>query len=353
MDDMHKIRQEIDELNFEILRLLNERAARVEKIGMIKREKGLKTYDPARESDMLARLLAENKGPFPSSAVKKLFKEIFSASRDLMEEEWRETLVVSRKHKSEDTLVALGDQVVIGGERPVIIAGPCSVESFEQMERICEGLIPLGIKVIRGGAYKPRTSPYSFQGLGADGLAIFAEIKKKYGLKVVTEVLDCRDIEAVSEVADVLQIGARNMYNYELLKEVGRQKKPVLLKRSFSATIEELILAAEYVMSRGNSSIILCERGIRTFERWTRNTLDISAIPLLARESHLPVIVDVSHATGRRDILLPVAKAALAAGAKGIMVEVHYNPDVALSDNEQQLDLEQFSTFFEGLGVKR
>lgn len=344
-----EIRKNLDRVNFEILELLNRRGELVEKIAAIKLKKGIETYDPARESQMLARLLEANRGPFPNSVIKKLFKEIFSASLYLMDKEHRETLLVSRKHKPVDTLVPLGEDVVIGGQVPVVIAGPCSVESPEQMERIAKGLKELGVRIMRGGAYKPRTSPYSFQGLRKRGLEILRDVAKAHGLYIITEVLDPRDLEEVHEVADILQIGARNMYNYELLKEAGRCSKPVLLKRSFAATMEEFILSAEYIVGQGNTNVILCERGMRTFEKWTRNTLDISAIPILDRECHLPIIVDISHSTGRKDIAIPIARASIAAGADGIMVEVHCDPDVALSDNEQQLDIEQFKGLMEGL----
>lgn len=348
-EELSILRKSIDRANFELLELLNRRAGLVEKVGKIKQEKGIETFDPARESEMLNRLLAENNGPFPDSIIKKLFKEIFSASLYFMDLEKREVLLVSRKHQKEDTVVTIGSDLEIGSGKPVIMAGPCSVESFEQMDHIAGRLKELGVRIIRGGAFKPRTSPYSFQGLRGKGLEILKEVARIHGLHVVTEVLDPRDVEAVTDAADILQIGARNMYNYELLKEVGRGNKPVLLKRSFAATLEEFLLSAEYIVAQGNSSVILCERGIRTIEKWTRNTLDISAIPVIDCESHLPIIVDISHSTGRKDIALPVAKASLAAGADGIMVEVHYNPDVALSDNAQQLTIEQCADFLKGL----
>jgi 3-deoxy-7-phosphoheptulonate synthase/chorismate mutase len=198
-----------------------------------------------------------------------------------------------------------------------------------------------GIRLIRGGAYKPRTSPYDFQGLGEEGLKILRRVADEFGLKVVSEIVHPSDIEMATQYVDVIQIGARNMQNFELLKAAGSVRKPVLLKRGLAATLEEFLFAAEYIVSRGNTQVILCERGIRTYEKWTRNTLDISAVPILKQESHLPVLVDISHSTGRRDILLPIAKAALAAGADGIMVEAHPEPSVALSDAGQQINLAQ------------
>ncbi|HHQ6965299.1 TPA: bifunctional 3-deoxy-7-phosphoheptulonate synthase/chorismate mutase, partial [Staphylococcus aureus] len=206
-----------------------------------------------------------------------------------------------------------------------------------------------GEKFIRGGAFKPRTSPYDFQGLGVEGLKILKQIKDKYDLNVVSEIVNPNDFEVADEYLDVFQIGARNMQNFELLKEAGRTKKPILLKRGLSATIEEFVYAAEYIASQGNQNIILCERGIRTYEKATRNTLDISAVPILKQGTHLPVMVDVTHSTGRKDIMLPTAKAALAVGADGVMAEVHPDPSVALSDAGQQMDLDEFQTFYDEL----
>lgn len=228
-------------------------------------------------------------------------------------------------------------QALIGGESCCIIAGPCSVESREGYLSIVEELAGMGVDMLRGGVFKPRTSPYSFAGLGTSGLSILEEARRNTGLPVVTEVMDVRDLEAVLQVADVVQVGSRNMYNYPLLRELGRMRKPVLLKRGLSATIEEWLLAAEYVLDQGNPSVILCERGIRTFEPMTRNTLDINAVAVAKELSHLPVIVDPSHATGRRDLVGPAARAAVAAGADGLMIEVHNHPEQALSDGGQSL----------------
>ncbi|MEW6203412.1 MAG: 3-deoxy-7-phosphoheptulonate synthase, partial [bacterium] len=233
--------------------------------------------------------------------------------------------------------------VKIGGRKIVIIAGPCSVESRSQIMKVGELLKRLGARMIRGGAFKPRTSPYSFQGLGKEGLKILREAREKYDLRIVTEVMDPRDVELVSEYADVLQVGTRNMQNFNLLKEVGGAPRPVLLKRGISATIEELLMAAEYIVSQGNKQIILCERGIRTFETYTRNTLDLSAVPILKKLSHFPVIADPSHGTGKSELVIPMAKAAIAAGADGVMVEVHPRPMEAMSDGEQSLDFENFT----------
>jgi 3-deoxy-7-phosphoheptulonate synthase len=240
----------------------------------------------------------------------------------------------------------------VGGKEPVIMAGPCSVETSEQMEAIASHVARLpGVKVLRGGAFKPRTNPYSFQGLREEGLKILREAADRHGLATVTEVLDTKTLDLVASYTDMLQVGSRNMYNTELLKAIGRTRKPVLLKRGFMATLEELLLSAEYILAEGNEAVVLCERGIRTFDRAARNTLDISAIPLLKQKTSLPIIVDVSHALGRKDVLLPCARAALAAGADGLMIETHNRPEQALSDGFQQLDLAEFSALIAALGL--
>lgn len=257
-------------------------------------------------------------------------------------------LLVSRDHKNEDTIIKV-KQAVIGGDSQTLIAGPCSVESKEQLETVGSALKKVGLTVLRGGGFKPRTSPYSFQGLGEDGLKIMKDVADEMGLVTISEIMSPDQIDVASKYIDILQIGARNMQNFELLKAVGQTKKPVLLKRGLSATLEEFMLAAEYLLHHGNDQVMLIERGIRTFETATRNTLDISAVPILKQEIHLPVLVDVSHSTGRKDILLPCTKAALAAGADGIMVEVHPDPKNALSDGKQQLTMDEFQAFWEGV----
>ena len=248
----------------------------------------------------------------------------------------------SREFKEDDTVVKVGG-AEIRGKPLLVIAGPCAVESERQTFEVAEFVKKNGASILRGGAFKPRTSPYSFQGLGEEGLKILAEARAKTGLPVVTEVMEPRYVELVAKYADIVQIGARNMQNFPLLFEVGRCGKPVLLKRGMSATIEDLLLAADYVMSKGNEDVILCERGIRTFETLTRNTLDLSAVPIVKKLSHPPIIIDPSHATGRRDLIVPMAKAGIAAGADGVMVEVHSNPDTALCDGSQSLTLDGFS----------
>ncbi len=230
----------------------------------------------------------------------------------------------------------------IGGNKLIVIAGPCSIESAEQMQKIAVGLKKLGVKIIRGGAYKPRTSPYSFQGLGEKGIEILKKTAEEHGLLTVTEVLDIRDVDFVSKNTDIVQIGSRNMQNFELLKEVGSIGKPVLLKRGGNACVEELLLSAEYILLNGNPKVILCERGIKTFERETKNTLSLSSVPLIKELSHLPIIVDPSHGTGKKSLVEPMAKASVACGCDGLIIEVHPNPNKALSDSEQQLNLQEF-----------
>jgi 3-deoxy-7-phosphoheptulonate synthase len=244
--------------------------------------------------------------------------------------------LVGRDLKHDDTIVNVGDARV-GGVEPVIIAGPCAVESYEQTMSIADLVASTGVKLFRGGAFKPRTSPYSFQGLGEEGLKILREVRERFGLRIVTEVLDTETADLVEEYADVMQIGARNMQNFSLLRRVGQAKKPVMLKRGMSATLDELLLAAEYIMAEGNYNVILCERGVRTFADHTRNTLDLSIVPAVQHRSHLPIIVDPSHGTGKRHKVIPLARAAIAAGADGIMVEVHDHPEHALSDGPQAL----------------
>ena len=258
--------------------------------------------------------------------------------------------LASRDVKEEDSVIRFpGTDATIGGKSLAVIAGPCSIESREQAFAIAEKVAASGAQFFRGGAYKPRTSPYAFQGLGLDALKIMAEIRDRFGLRIVTEALDAETLELVSEWADVVQIGARNMQNFSLLKRAGRQSKPVLVKRGLSATLEEFLMAAEYVMSEGNYQVILCERGVRTFSDHARNTLDLSIIPAVRRVSHLPILVDPSHGTGRRESVLPMARAAVAAGAHGILVEVHHQPDKALSDGPQSIYPDQFASMMDEL----
>jgi 3-deoxy-7-phosphoheptulonate synthase len=257
--------------------------------------------------------------------------------------------LASRHFRPEGSVIQLGKGVAVGGEQVVMMAGPCSVESAEQMETIAALVAKQGVRVLRGGAFKPRTSPYSFQGLGKKGLQLMRAAADAHDLLVVSEVMDHTQIPMMMDYVDLLQVGARNMQNYNLLREVGKISKPVLLKRGISATLEELLLSAEYIMMGGNYEVILCERGIRTFESYTRNTLDISAIPVIKKLSHLPIIVDPSHGTGRRDKVPPMARAAVAAGADGLLIEVHDDPEKALSDGAQSLYPTQFELLMKEL----
>lgn len=256
--------------------------------------------------------------------------------------------LASREFKPKDSVIHING-LKIGGEEVIVMAGPCAVESKEQVLETAIAVKKAGAKILRGGAFKPRTSPYSFQGLGKQGLEFLAYAKYKTGLYIVTEVLEPKDVPLVSQYADILQIGARNMQNFALLEEVGKISKPVLLKRGMSSTLEELLLSAEYILSNGNYNVILCERGIRTFEKYTRNTLDISAVPVIKKLSHLPVIVDPSHSTGQKDLVNPISKAAIAAGADGLIIEVHPHPDKALCDGPQSLTVTEFEKLMKEL----
>jgi len=255
--------------------------------------------------------------------------------------------LASREFHPQDTVIKT-DALDIGGDSLTIIAGPCSVESKKQLLNTAERIRKSGARILRGGVFKPRTSPYSFSGLGLEGLQILKEVKEKTGMPVVTEVLSTEDVDRTAAIADILQIGARNMFNYRLLQRVGKSSRPVLLKRSFSATISEFLNCAEYILKEGNKNVILCERGIRSFDSdFTRNTLDLTAVAVLKKESHLPVFVDPSHGTGRRDLVTPMSKAAIAAGADGLMIEVHPKPEEALSDGFQSLTPEMFAEFMD------
>jgi 3-deoxy-7-phosphoheptulonate synthase len=258
--------------------------------------------------------------------------------------------LASRTFKPDNTVITIGD-VRIGGDEVIVMAGPCSAENEEQVRTTAAAVKKAGAKIFRGGAFKPRSSPYSFQGLGEEGLRMLREASDHENLKLVSEVMDVSQIDLVGQYADIYQVGARNMQNYTLLREIGRTRKPVLLKRGIAVTIEEWLLSAEYILSGGNTEVILCERGIRTFESYTRNTLDISAIPVIQKLSHLPIIADPSHATGRRDKVAPMARACVAAGADGLIIEVHSNPDKALSDGAQSMHPAQFDRLMAELRI--
>ncbi len=259
--------------------------------------------------------------------------------------------LASRDVKEEDTIIRFPgtDAVIGGGTNVAIVAGPCSIETRDQAYAIADAVANSGAQFFRGGAYKPRTSPYAFQGLGLEGLEIMAEIRERTGMRIITEAIDSESLELVAQYADVIQIGARNMQNYSLLKKAGRTRKPILVKRGMSATLDEFLMSAEYVMSEGNYQVILCERGVRTFADHTRNTLDLSIVPAVQRLSHLPILVDPSHGTGKRNKVVPMARAAVAVGADGIMVEVHHQPENALSDGPQSIYPAQFAEMMDQL----
>lgn len=254
--------------------------------------------------------------------------------------------LASRSYKNENTEIKIKD-VVIGSDEVIVMAGPCSVENEEQIFKLAEIVSKAGAKILRGGAFKPRTSPYSFQGMGEEGLKLMRKAADKHGLLVITEVMETSHIDLIESYTDILQVGARNMQNFPLLRDLGKTSKPIMLKRGMSATVEELLMSAEYILASGNQEVMLCERGIRTFETYTRNTFDLSAIPVIHKRSHLPIIADPSHATGLRDKVIPMARAAVAAGADGLMVEVHHEPEKALSDGPQALLPEQFTELME------
>ncbi|MFC5712810.1 bifunctional 3-deoxy-7-phosphoheptulonate synthase/chorismate mutase [Thalassorhabdus alkalitolerans] len=345
---LDNLREQLDDVNLKLLDLINERAKLAQEIGEVKSRSGQKRFDPVRERKMLDLIAENNEGPFETSTLQHLFKQIFKASLELQEDDNQKALLVSRKKHPENTIIDLKGETLGNGQQRLIM-GPCSVESYDQVYAVAKAMKEQGLTLLRGGAFKPRTSPYDFQGLGEEGYQILRQVADELDMVVISEVVSPAHVEMAVKYVDVIQIGARNMHSFELLKEVGNVNKPVLLKRGLSATIDEFIKAAEYIIANGNEQIILCERGIRTYEKATRNTLDISAVPILKQETHLPVVVDVTHSTGRRDLLLPTAKAALAIGADAVMAEVHPDPAVALSDSAQQMDIPTFDKFVKDL----
>ena len=299
---------------------------------------GLSPFDHVREGRPVVAVIGE----IPSSRRADLVARLGALPGvESIAQISRPVKLASREFHPEDTVIRVLD-AAIGDGGLTVMAGPCSVESREQLFETADAVKAAGATILRGGAFKPRTSPYSFQGLGVEALRYLAEARERTGLPVITEVMEPAQVDIVAEYSDILQIGTRNMQNYSLLRDVGRVQRPVMLKRGYGATIEEWLMAAEYIISSGNPNVILCERGIRTFETYTRNTFDVAAVPLLHQLTHLPVIVDPSHATGKRWLVTPLAVSGVAVGADGVMVEVHPRPDQALSDAEQQLTLEQF-----------
>lgn len=349
-NDLQTLRSQVDEINLQILELLNKRATVVSEIGKVQQKMAVSFYDPQRESFMLTMLEQNNKGPFSNETIKALFREIFRASMALEEKEAKAKILVQRKSPDQNTVITMPDgETRIGGGGFTLISGPCAVESYEQMDETAAALAERGVKILRGMVFKPRTSPYDYQGMGEPGLKIARQVANKYGMSITSEIMDASQIPMMSDYVDVFWVGARNMQNSFLLKAMGTVRQPVILKRGLAATLEEFLYAAEYIVSSGNPNVILIERGIRTFEKWTRNTLDIGGVAVLKLESHLPVVVDISHSAGRRDIAVPLARVAKASGADGLMVEVHPNPPVAMSDAKQQLYIHQFNELMDAV----
>ncbi|MHB1392565.1 MAG: bifunctional 3-deoxy-7-phosphoheptulonate synthase/chorismate mutase [Clostridia bacterium] len=343
------LQNEVEQVNAEILSLLNRRLSLIEKAADIKNEEKTGIFDQVKEISFIEQIAGENNTSRYNKMIKEIFSIIFSTTLKYAGINNEKKLLIGQQHGLKPHTI----QEIVGQnvDMPVIIAGPCAIEKYEYLDKVARLLVSKNIKFLRGGAYKPRTSPYEFQGLQEEGLKILKEIGKKYELITVTEVVDTRNVQLVANYADIVQVGSRNMDNYELLKEVGRINKPILLKRGLSATIQEFIYAAEYIALQGNQKIILCERGIRTFENKTRNTLDISSVPILKSETSLPVIADLSHSLGRKDIAVNIAKAILAVGADGMMMEVHPFPELAFSDREQQLNFVEFTDLLEAIGL--
>ena len=346
---LQDLRGEIDEINMQLLALLNKRAAVATEIGKVQSQLGTSFYDPAREAKMLQMLEQENQGPFSNETIKALFREVFRATLELEEKQAKARLLVQRKSNDERTVITMPDGFEIGNSQFTVISGPCAVESLAQMDETAAALAERGVRILRGMAFKPRTSPYDFQGMGESGLKIARQVADKYNMFITSEIMDKSQLQMMSDYVDIFWVGARNMQNSFLLKALGQQQRPVILKRSFGATMEEFLYSAEYIVSSGNPNVILMERGIRTFEKWTRATLDVGGVAVLKLESHLPVIVDISHSAGRRDIAIPLARVAQASGANGLMVEVHPNPPVAMSDAKQQLYIAQFHELMDEL----
>jgi 3-deoxy-7-phosphoheptulonate synthase/chorismate mutase len=346
---LHELRSQIDEINLKLLELLNARARVVTEISTVQTELGTSFYDPSREGQMLTQLESANEGPFSNETIKALFREIFRASLALQEKQAKARIMVERKSPDERTVISMPDGYTIGAGDFRVIAGSCAVESMAQMDEVGAALAARGIRLMRGMAYKPRTSPYDFQGMGEAGLKIARQVADKYSMYVVSEIMDLSQLTVMQDYVDVFWVGARNMQNSFLLKALGQQRKPVILKRGFGSTLEEFLYAAEYIVSSGNPNVMLIERGIRTFERWTRATLDVGGVAVLKLESHLPVIIDISHSAGRRDIAIPLARVAAVSGADGLMVEVHPNPPVAMSDAKQQLSIAEFNAMMDAV----
>lgn len=350
MNNSYNVQCTLNKVNTKILELLNAQTSLISDIINLDDEnerKNINIYNVAKET--INYVIKSNTGPLPDELIQEIFSSIFKIIMQLEGIPEGKNLLVSASHGIRFN--NLHEMFDITAKVPIIIAGPCSIENITLLDTTAKFLKENNLKFLRGGAYKPRTYPYAFQGLREDGLKILQEVSRKYDLVSVTEVVDTRHVEKITNYVDILQVGTRNMQNYELLKEIGRSGHSVILKRGMCSTINEFILAAEYIALQGNRNIILCERGIRTFETKTRNTLDISSIPIIRKETNLSIIADLSHSLGRKDIIVPIAKSVLAAGAEGLMVEVHPQPELAFSDSKQQMNIDEFRGFLDALGL--
>jgi len=325
--ELKNLRKHIDNIDDDLLEILKKRFDVVQEISEIKKESGLHIEDSVRQTEIIDRLHSKSDDKILYRHLEKIYSSIFDSAKE------KQLLLSSREYKKENSVYNIGGKIV--GEKPVLIAGPCSLDDGDKYVDLCCELKESGVSFLRGGIYKPRTSPYSYQGLGKDGDYFLRKAKEKTGLPIVSEVLDIQSAEESFDVIDVFQIGTRNMQNFSLLKDIAKLGKPVLLKRGMSATLEEFILASEYLLSNGCNEVILCERGIRTFNTHVRSTLDVSIIPVIKEISHLPIVIDPSHSSGNRKYVLSHTLAGIAAGADGVLVEVHQNPKEALTDGDQ------------------
>lgn len=346
MKKINELRDEIDNIDDKILELIKERMELSVKISEEKNSTGKKVLDREREINIIQKLFSNNTNSVISNEqLASIYLQIFKVSKKIQENKITQKYLVYKSEPTHKSIITVGQEVI--GDEFKYILGPCSIETEDQVEQVASYLSSKGLKFIRGGAFKPRTSPYDFQGLKEEGLQILRKTADKHSLYVVSEMMSADQKDLFEKYVDIIQVGARNMQNYELLKVLGSINKPILLKRSFGATIEEFLLAAEYIVANGNSNVILCERGIRTFENSTRATLDLGGIAVLRNTTHLPIIVDVSHSAGRRDIINQLTKAVKGMKLDGVMIEVHPNPFIALSDANQQITIEELDLILE------
>ncbi len=342
--NLKELRDKIDDIDDQLLKLIQERFEIVDEVRKYKEVNNITIVDKNRETQILNRLSENYQGILSKEEIKDIFRKIIGVSTHVQERLSNIDFHYEKKHQDHKTVIDVSDEKI--GDKFTYMFGPCSIETEEQMEEVAKSIKELGLRFIRGGAFKPRTSPYDFQGLGIDGLKMMKKVADKYGLLVVSEVMESTDLDDALKYIDVVQVGARNMQNFSFLKRLGKIDKPVLLKRGLSATINEFLNASEYILQGGNKNVILCDRGIRTFENKTRNSLDIAGIAVIKKSTHLPVIVDISHAAGRADIIPELAYAVRALGVDGLMCEVHPDPSKALSDSSQQITPTQMKDIF-------